>query len=71
MRNCATFDVDNIVRQSEFAGDHDSDRGEGFIDLDPFNGTYIPAGTRQLPAACLTAGTGPSPNMSGSTAAMP
>jgi hypothetical protein len=61
----AAFDVHD--GQPELASDNDGDGCEGFIDLGALNGTNVPADA----LACLTAGTGPNPNMRGSTAAMP
>ena len=63
----AAFHIDDVVRQSELARDHNRDRGESFIDLDPLDRAMSqPARC----SACLTAGTGPSPKMPGSTAAI-
>src|SRR5262249_4112281 len=64
MGDGAAFDVDDVLGEPEFASDNDGDGCEGFIDLGALDGANVPAGT-------LTAGTGPSPNMPGSTAAIP
>src|SRR5262249_62173460 len=41
----AAFHIDDIVGQTELARDHDRDRGEGFIHLDPLNRPTIPSRT--------------------------
>ena len=68
MGHGAAFDVDDVLGQPELARDNDGDGGEGFIDLGALDERISqPARCK----ACLTAGTGPNPNMPGSTAAMP
>src|SRR5712671_1788704 len=47
VRNSATFDVDDLLRQPELPGDDDGDGGEGFIDLGTFDGANVPAGALQ------------------------
>jgi hypothetical protein len=66
--NRAAFHIDDVVGQSELAGDDDGNGREGFIDLvRSMERMSQPARC----SACFTAGTGPSSNMPGSTAAMP
>ena len=41
------FHIGDVVRQSELARDHNRDRGESFIDLDPLDRANVPAGALQ------------------------
>ena len=55
----ATFNIDDIVGESEFAGDDDRNRGESFIDLDALERTNLPSPRsavtpRGLPPGSLT-----------------
>src|SRR3974390_332843 len=41
------LDIHNVIGQSEFARDHNGDGGKGFIDLNPLDGSDIPASALQ------------------------
>jgi hypothetical protein len=63
-----SFDVDDVFGQTEFLCDGEWHGGEGLVDLDAFHIAELPSGTLQrLPDS----GTGPRPNIPGSTAATP
>src|SRR5229473_7994021 len=47
MRDGATLDIDDILRQPELARDHERDRRKGLVDLDALNRPEAPAGTLQ------------------------
>jgi hypothetical protein len=67
MSNSPAFDIDEILGKPKLARDR-GNGGKGFIDLDTLDRANVqPARCN----ACLTAGTGPRPNMPGSTAAIP
>ena len=68
MRDRTTLDIDDILLQTELARHDDRDRREGLVDLDPLDFAEFPPGAVER---LRTAGMGPSPNIAGSTAAMP
>ena len=68
VRDRAAFDIDDVLGKPELAHDGEGDRGEGFVDLDALDVADRPAGAL---SAWRTAGTGPRPNMPGSTAPTP
>ena len=68
MCDSATLDVDNVLREAKVFRHGNSNRRECLIYFDAFYVRSFPARTS---SACLTAGTGPSPNIPGSTAPTP
>src|SRR5215472_6737807 len=44
MRNRASLDIEDILRQTELAHYNNGDRRKGFVDLDPLNVTELPPG---------------------------
>ena len=68
MRNRASLDIDDILRQTELAHYNNGDRRKGFVDLiRSMSLSFHPARS----SAVRTAGIGPRPNIPGSTAATP
>ena len=60
--------IDDVFRQAKLLRDGERNGGEGLVDLDPLESeSFQPARS----SALRTAGTGPMPNMPGSTAATP
>jgi len=52
MSDSAAFDVDDVLGQSEFAGNHNGDGRECLIDLDALDGVDVPAGPLQRLPDC-------------------
>jgi acetyl-CoA C-acetyltransferase len=59
MGDSAAFDVDDVLGQSEFAGNHNGNGGKCLIDLDALDGADVPDGlTRGLVTLCIGGGQG-------------
>ena len=66
VRDGTTLDIDHVLGQAELTLDSDRDRSKGLVDLDPLDVADLARSS-----AWRTAGTGPIPNMAGSTAPTP
>ena len=63
-----SLDVDNVVGNAEVLHDGKSNGSKGLVDFEALDIADFPTARS---SACLTAGTGPRPNMTGSTAPTP